>query len=296
MQPGFGDGWLMIVENDGSGLQYGTFIGGDGNDLPLAIAVEESGEIFIAGYTQSTDLPVTPSAIQGALNTAGNSFDCMIFRLDTAATGGDQLLYGTYFGGSDGEDLWGLQVTGPGQIAISGATLSDDLPVTPGAYSGVKNSGPSDSYLGQLSCVPLGIFYCGPAVVNSTGLSGAMGVAGSNLAADNDLTLSASSLPPAAFGFFLVSQTRGLVVGPGGSAGNLCLAGEIGRYVGPGQIQQVDAAGGMSLALDLTQTPTPTGLVAIQAGETWNFQVWHRDSAGGMATSNFTNGVAVTFF
>ena len=37
------------------------------------------------------------------------------------------------------------------------------------------------------------------------------------------------------------------------------------------------------------------GAVAVVAGETWNFQGWHRDAVGGSATSNFTQGVSVTF-
>ena len=35
--------------------------------------------------------------------------------------------------------------------------------------------------------------------------------------------------------------------------------------------------------------------MTIAAGETWSFQTWHRDSAGGQATSNFTDAVGVTF-
>ena len=50
-----------------------------------------------------------------------------------------------------------------------------------------------------------------------------------------------------------------------------------------------------ALALTLASTPTPTGPVAVVAGDTWRFQAWHRDTAGGVATSNFTDGVAVTF-
>ena len=82
---------------------------------------------------------------------------------------------------------------------------------------------------------------------------------------------------------------------PGGSMGNLCLAGSIGRYVGPGQIQQADATGNISLALDLTQVPQPTGFVSVGIGDTWNFQAWYRDAVGGSATSNFTDGLSVTF-
>ena len=88
---------------------------------------------------------------------------------------------------------------------------------------------------------------------------------------------------------------RSFVQMPGGSRGNLCLGGAIGRYVGPGQIKNSGATGSFMLALNLTQTPTPTGLVSVLPGEAWNFQAWHRDAVGGVATSNFTDGVRVQF-
>lgn len=56
----------------------------------------------------------------------------------------------------------------------------------------------------------------------------------------------------------------------GGSLGNLCLNGGIGRYVALGQLKNSGATGSFSLALDLTQTPTPMGLVSVAAGQTWN--------------------------
>ena len=141
----------------------------------------------------------------------------------------------------------------------------------------------------------LGTFYCSPAVANSTGVPGRILASGSAVASNNDVTLEAIDLPAMSFGFFLTSQTQNFVANPGGSQGNLCLGGGIGRYVGPGQILNSGATGTIALALDLTQTPTPTGLVTVQAGETWNFQAWHRDSVGGSATSNFTNAVSVVF-
>ncbi|MEM8712246.1 MAG: hypothetical protein AAGG01_14950, partial [Planctomycetota bacterium] len=136
--------------------------------------------------------------------------------------------------------------------------------------------------------------YCA-AAPNSTGASGALNATGSFVAAANDVTLNASSLPANAFGFFITSQTQGFVSGPAGSAGNLCVGGAIGRYVAPGQIQNAGSAGAFSLALDLTQTPTPNGLVSVAAGETWNFQAWYRDSSGGQPTSNFTSGFRIDF-
>lgn len=53
--------------------------------------------------------------------------------------------------------------------------------------------------------------------------------------------------------------------------------GGIGRYNASGQVLNTGSAGTFSLVLDLASTPTPTGAVAIMAGDTWNFQCWYRD-------------------
>ena len=142
----------------------------------------------------------------------------------------------------------------------------------------------------------IGVPYCGPAVANSTGASATMSASGSATVANNDLVLEANDLPLNAFGFFLTSTTQGFSPMPGGSAGNLCLGGSIGRFVGPGQIQNSGSTGSISLATDNSQWPTPGGLIQVNAGETWNCQAWYRDmSMGGGATSNFTDGLEITF-
>ena len=138
-----------------------------------------------------------------------------------------------------------------------------------------------------------GVSYCGPAVTNSTGAPAVMVTGGTASRASNNLVLGANGLPAGSFAFFLTSTTQGLVVGPGGSQGNLCLAGSIGRYVGPGQVQQADAAGMIQLAIDLGQVPTPQGPASAMVGHTWNFQTWFRD-ANPTVTSNFSDGRAVT--
>jgi len=141
---------------------------------------------------------------------------------------------------------------------------------------------------------PIGVSYCS-ANANSTGLPASITGWGSAVVSANTLSLGATNLPLGSFGFFMTSRTQDFVTNPAGSQGNLCLGGAIGRYVGPGQVQNSGVSGGFSLALDLTQHPTPTGPTAVVAGETWSFQAWYRDSVGGQATSNFTNGVAVAF-
>ncbi len=140
----------------------------------------------------------------------------------------------------------------------------------------------------------IGSNYC-MAASNSSGAVATMVASGSAVASQNSLSLTVRDMPTSAFGFFLTSRNQGFAMNAGGSQGNLCLAGAIGRFVGPGQIQNSGANGQITLALNLTQHPTPTGFVSVVAGETWNFSAWFRDTVGGLATSNFADGVELVF-
>lgn len=142
----------------------------------------------------------------------------------------------------------------------------------------------------------LGTRYCSPAAANSSGLPSRLNITGSEAAVDNSVALESSQLPANQFGIYLASMTQGFFPNPAGSQGNLCLGGDIGNYSAVGQILNSGPGGQYSLSIDLNQTPTATGFVAIQAGETWNFQSWHRDFLPGLgATSNFTDAISITF-
>lgn len=136
--------------------------------------------------------------------------------------------------------------------------------------------------------------YCGPSVMNSTGLRGQITVEGSASVGTNDLDLVASSLPPLATTLFIVSADVGYFPMAGGSRGNLCLGGTIGRFRRPGEISTTGAAGRTTLSVDLTRLPVSLNPIVVQPGSTWFFQAWHRD-LDPMPTSNFTDGVEVVF-
>ncbi len=135
--------------------------------------------------------------------------------------------------------------------------------------------------------------YCGPAATNSVGESGRMVAVGSTNLSDNDLTLVGTQLPPGSLGYFVVSENAGFIANPGGSTGNLCLLPPFGRF--SAFTAAVAANGTMTLPVDLGSIPQPNGSIAVQPGETWRFQLWHRDTFLGIATSNFTDGIAVSF-
>ena len=142
-------------------------------------------------------------------------------------------------------------------------------------------------------CEP-GFPYCSPAASNSTGQPAIIEGRGSVVIADDDFRLLANQLPTQSAGFFLCSQTQGFIPNPGGSAGNICLGGNIGRVVG-GQILNSSFFGSFAVAVDFTALPQPSGPVNAMIGETWNFQAWYRDAVAGQVTSNFTDAWSVTW-
>jgi len=190
-------------------------------------------------------------------------------------------------------DQFGHSVSVAGDTAVIGAICEcSGATGVNGDQSDNSALAAGAAYVFDLDVPSIGTSYCGPAAVNSSGLPGLIRAFGSSAVADNYVTLVASQLPIEQLGYFISSQTQGFIVNPGGSQGNLCLGGSMGRHLLTAGSS--GSAGKRSVVLDLTQLPTPSGSYAVQAGETWNFQLWFHDNNPG-PTSNFTDGVAVTF-
>ncbi len=136
-----------------------------------------------------------------------------------------------------------------------------------------------------------GVRSCGGQVSNSSGTFAAIHMTGDESAAANGLVLRVIDLPTNTVGYPINSDTLGFAANPGGSSGNLCLGGSIGRHVT--QVTSSGAAGYAVVPLDLTQLPRVGTLYSAVAGETWSFQFWYRD-ANRMVTSNFSDVVSVT--
>jgi hypothetical protein len=165
-------------------------------------------------------------------------------------------------------------------------TTVDGAPAVVDVNVGVMTDGSVGSIVSAISQV--GTNYCGPANANSTGSPATISSWGLPEVVANKLTLIATGLPTGELGYFLCSLTAGFVPGPGGSLGNLCLGGKIGRFVK--QVQTSDKLGEFSIPVDLSALPVWRNQPAL-AGQTWNFQAWFKDGK----SSNFTDGLAVTF-
>jgi hypothetical protein len=116
-------------------LSYSTYIGGYGSWSSLAIAVDASGNAYVASYTDATNWPVV-SAYQAS--KAGTT-DVVVTKLNPQGTG---LLYSTYIGGKKAlSQSFAIAIDGSGNAYIAGYTSSNSYPTTTGAFSGPITGG-----------------------------------------------------------------------------------------------------------------------------------------------------------
>lgn len=133
----------------------------------------------------------------------------------------------------------------------------------------------------------IGTTYC-EAIANSSLLAGSITAYGSDVLADNDVSLFADQLPNNKFGMLVIARTQGNVIPPG-ATGRLCVGpGGIARLTN--SIQSTGNHGTLSFSPDLTNLPVIIG--TVNTGDTLNFQFWFRDTG---STSNFSNATSITF-
>ena len=140
------DGYVAMLEPDGSGLVYGTYLGGKGTDWAVSthnLAVDAEGNAYVALGTTSPDFPLTPGAY--SRRRAGRS-DVAIVKLSPTGA----LLRSTLIGGNGEEGADGIYADKAGNVFFAGATSSADFPTTPGAFQ-AAHGGDRDAVVVLLS-------------------------------------------------------------------------------------------------------------------------------------------------
>ena len=120
---GANDAFVLKLNSSGT-LMYSTYLGGSGDDSANAIAVDGSGNAYVAGGTQSTDFPLV-SAIQSS--HSGN--DAFVTKIASAGT---SLVYSTYLGGSSTNVGTGIALDSSNNAYVTGITDSNDFPTMTG--------------------------------------------------------------------------------------------------------------------------------------------------------------------
>jgi hypothetical protein len=271
-----GIAFISKLSPDGSSLLYSTYIGGTSGEVGNGIALDNSGGVYITGYTLSSDFPIVNGFQTSTGTTDANAF---VAKIDTTRSGSASLIYSTYIGGGGnstnpiGDVGYGIAVDAAGLVYVTGQTTSDNsvspFPTTSSAYQTTLASTAGNAFVTVLDPAQAGsssLIYStylggGSTGTGDFGLAIAVDVAG-NAFVTGQTTSSAPTFPTTATAF----QTA-----PGNSYGSAFLA-EIATtgsgsnsllystYLG-GSGNSTDATGdvGFAVALDPTMDAYVSG-------------------------------------
>jgi hypothetical protein len=156
-----GDAFVAKFDNSGSNLIYLTYLGGSSDDAAYGIAVDESGDAYVAGATESPDFPVRNGIytnISGVANPHLGLYpaDAFVAEIDP---GGSNLLYSTYLGGESSDAAYGIALDPSNNVYLTGFTYSTNFPTTTNALQE------------RLAC-PYSFYFNANAFVTEIGASG----------------------------------------------------------------------------------------------------------------------------
>ncbi len=130
-------------------LAYATYLGGSGTDQSTGIAVDSSGSVYLAGYTDSIDFPL---ATLGSL--ANNANHAFVAKLDPA---GANLIYADYIGGNSQDYAIALVLDSANEVYVTGSTSSNNFPIVKAYQS--QQPGPYAGFLTKISADGSSLLY-----------------------------------------------------------------------------------------------------------------------------------------
>jgi hypothetical protein len=145
--PGYSNAFITKLDPSGSSLVYSTYLGGSGGifgDGGLSVALDSSGNAYVAGSTSSSDFPTTAGAFQTSLAGSENAF---VTKLNPS---GSALVYSTYLGGNYEDAGFGIAVDPSGSAYVTGAASSSNFPTSPGTFQ-TSSAGLTDAFVTKLN-------------------------------------------------------------------------------------------------------------------------------------------------
>jgi hypothetical protein len=174
------DVFVAKINPAGSALVYSTYLGGSGDDNGQGIAVDSAGNVYLTGYTSSTDFP-TENPIQAA-NAGGDEYcacDAFVAKINPS---GSALVYSSYLGGSGEDQGYGIAADNEGNAYVTGATCSTNFPtmnaLQPNFGGGDGDPDCTDAFVTKINAT-------GSALVYSTYLGGSREDYGYGISLDN---------------------------------------------------------------------------------------------------------------
>lgn len=227
------DGFVAKLGIDGAEMVWATFVGGTGEDEARGIDVGARNEVFVAGWTESTDFPRGSNSRDEAGPRGRDGF---LARLSSS---GATFEFSALIGGSGSDECLDVAVDRSGNAWVVGTTSSNDFPVTMGAPQ-AERSGATDGFAARLDPVSGGPSFAtyfgsdGDDRLSSVDVERSWGHVAVGGQAD--------AIPPSA---------RGLL-GVGAAASSDALLGAFGRVACSGEAARETLGGGCAVALTST--------------------------------------------
>jgi hypothetical protein len=189
---GAGDAFLTKVNTNANGaasLVFSTYLGGSGLDEGNGVAVDTSGNAYIAGLTTSraSSLLFTPpsGAYQADCHLDSlNVCEGDAFVAKVSLSGAPSLAYFTYLGGSLADSANGIALDSSDNAYVAGSTVSTDFPIVGAVPQATYGGGNADAFVTELNA-------SGSALVYSTYIGGSATDIANGIAVDSGSPASA---------------------------------------------------------------------------------------------------------
>lgn len=147
------DCYLVKFNSNGARL-WGTYYGGGSEEYDSRLAIDENGDIYCSGLTGSTDDIATQGTHKPNFEDVSDGF-IVKFNSNGAR------LWGTYYGGENGDYIGSITTDNAGYIYIAGGTESQNGITTSGAFQ--ENSDYGGSFIAKFTSNGLRQWgtYCG---------------------------------------------------------------------------------------------------------------------------------------
>ncbi|MCX8159850.1 MAG: fibronectin type III domain-containing protein [Candidatus Saccharicenans sp.] len=150
------DAFVCRVAATGASLDWSGFIGGTADDVGSWLALDAGGNVYLAGYTASTQGQLFPVKNGPYLNHKGG-LDAFVAKI---ASAGNSIIYCGYIGGTGDDYGSGLAVSAGGEAFITGATNSQSgFPLTVGPD--LTYNGGMDVFISRVNQAGTGLIYSG---------------------------------------------------------------------------------------------------------------------------------------